>query len=368
MMQIPFLNLQLQYQNNQVAIDKAIKDVITETAFIKGKYVTNFESEFAKAYGIKHCIGVADGTSAIYIALKMLGVGANDEVITTACTWISSSETISQTGAKPVFVDIEPNYYSIDTDAIEKKITSKTKAIIAVHLYGQASNIKAIKAICDKHHLFLIEDCAQAHFAEFEGQKAGTFGNVATFSFYPGKNLGAYGDAGAIITNDDELAKKMRMYANHGALIKHEHEIEGINSRLDGLQAAILSAKLPHIHEWNNKRIEHAAYYNNLLKEVKEIVCPQTRNGSKHIFHLYVLRVKNREALQSYLKEHGVETQIHYPTPLPFLKAYQYLNHKPSDFPIAAQYQSEILSLPMYPELTKQEIEYVVTQIKNFYL
>jgi dTDP-4-amino-4,6-dideoxygalactose transaminase len=229
-------------------------------------------------------------------------------------------------------------------------------------------SIKAIKAICDKHNLFFIEDCAQAHFAEFEGQKVGTFGNVATFSFYPGKNLGAYGDAGAIITNDDELAKKMRMYANHGALVKHEHEIEGINSRLDGLQAAILSAKLPNVHEWNNKRIEHAAYYNNLLKEVKEIVCPQTRTGSKHIFHLYVVRVKKRETLQAYLKEHGIETQIHYPTPLPFLKAYEYLNHTSSDFPIAAQYQSEILSLPMYPELTKQDIEYVVAQIKNFYL
>ena len=366
-MNVPFLNLKTQYTNLKPQIDKAMADVISETAFIKGKYVDEFEKEFAKACGIKHCIGVANGTDAIYIILKMLGIGAGNEVITVANSWISSSETITQTGAKPVFVDIEPDYYCIETNLIEEKITSKTKAIIAVHLYGQANNIKKIKAICEKHNLFLIEDCAQSHFTEFNQQHVGTFGIASTFSFYPGKNLGAYGDAGAIITNDDELAKKMRMYAAHGSLVKHQHEMEGINSRLDGLQAAILSVKLPHLKKWNEQRIEHAALYTLLLKDVKEIITPAVRENSKHTFHLYVIRTKLRNELQTFLKEHSIETQIHYPSPLPFVKAYHYLGHKPNDFAVAFQYQSEILSLPMYPELKKEEIEYVVATIKYFF-
>jgi dTDP-4-amino-4,6-dideoxygalactose transaminase len=366
-MNVPFLDLRVQYQNHKTEIDQAIKNVISETAFIKGKFVEEFENNYAKAYGVKHCLGVADGTSAIYIALKMLGIQPGDEVITAACTWISSSETITQAGAKPVFVDIEPGYFTIDPAKIEEKITKSTKAVIAVHLYGQAANIKAIKSICDKHHLFLIEDCAQSHFAEFEGQKAGTFGNVATFSFYPGKNLGAYGDAGAIITNNDDLAAKMRMYANHGALVKHQHEMEGINSRLDGLQAAILSVKIPHIHQWNELRLKNALYYTELLQEVQNVICPDIRANGKHIFHLYVLRVQGREGLQLFLKGNGIETQIHYPTPLPFLKAYAYLGHKKSDFPVSVQYQSQIISLPLYPELKKEQIEFVVSKIKEFY-
>jgi dTDP-4-amino-4,6-dideoxygalactose transaminase len=366
-MNVPFLNLKAQYKNLKPNIDTAIANVINDTAFIKGKYVDQFEKEFATAYGVKHCIGVANGTDAIYIILKMLGIGTNDEVITVANTWISSSETITQAGAKPIFIDIEPDYYCIDTLKIEEKITSKTKAIVAVHLFGQSNNIKQLKAICDKHNLFLIEDCAQSHFSEFENQHVGTFGIASTFSFYPGKNLGAYGDAGAILTNNDELALKMRMYAAHGSLAKHQHEIEGINSRLDGLQAAILSAKLPHIKQWNDKRVQHAVLYSELLKDILEIKIPEVRLDTKHTFHLYVIRTLQRNALQVFLKEYGIETQIHYPVPLPFVKAYQYLNHKPADFPIAFQYQSEILSLPMYPELTNEEIQYVVSKIKEFY-
>lgn len=366
-MNVPFLDLQVQYQNHKEAIDKAIHNVISETAFIKGKYVTEFESNFAKAYGVKHCIGVADGTAAIYIALKMLGIKSGDEVIVPACTWISSSETITQAGAKPIFVDIEPDYYTIDVSKIEKAITKNTKAIITVHLYGQTSDLKRIKEICDKNKLFLIEDCAQSHFAEFEEQKVGTFGDVATFSFYPGKNLGAYGDAGAIITNDDKLAEKIRMYANHGALIKHQHEMEGVNSRLDGLQAAILSAKLPHIHKWNEQRLQNALYYNKLLSEIKELECPAIRENAKHIFHLYVVRVNRREQLQEFLKKNGIETQIHYPTPLPFLKAYEYLAHTEGDFPVASKYKDKILSLPLYPEMEKEQIDYVFNKIKEFY-
>ena len=366
-MNVPFLNLKAQYNHLKTDIDNAIQNVISDTAFIKGKYVDDFEKEFAKAYGVKHCIGVANGTDAIYIVMKMLGIGTGDEVITVANTWISSSETITQTGAKPVFIDIEPDFYCIDTSKIEEKITSKTKAIVAVHLFGQSNQIQQLKELCDKHHLYLIEDCAQSHFSEYNNKHVGTFGIASTFSFYPGKNLGAYGDAGAILTNDDELARKMRMYAAHGSLVKHQHEIEGINSRLDGIQAAILSAKLPHIKQWNEQRIQHAALYTELLKEVKELVLPAIRANTKHTFHLYVIRTKLRNELQAYLKEHHIETQIHYPVPLPFVKAYQYLNHTPTDFPIAYQYQSEILSLPMYPELSKEEIEYVVSNIKDFF-
>lgn len=326
-----------------------------------------FEKKFAEAYGIKHCLAVANGTDALYVIMKMLGIGRGDEVITVANTWISTSETISQTGANPVFIDIEPDFYGMDVSKIEEKITAKTKAIIAVHLYGQAANIKAIKAICDKYKLFLIEDCAQSHFGEYEEKKVGTFGTAASFSFYPGKNLGAYGDAGAIITDNDELAKKMRMYANHGSLVKHAHEIEGINSRMDGLQAAILSVKLSYIQKWNEKRFENAMYYTQLLQNVEEVTYPEIRANSKHIFHVYVIRAQRRAELQLFLKENGIETQIHYPVPLPFLKAYDYLLHKESDFPVASSYQSQILSLPMYPELKKEEIEYIASKIKAFY-
>ena len=366
-MNIPFLDLKKQYLQLKPAMDKAIGEVIAETAFIKGKHVHDFEQQFAEACGVKHCISVANGTDAIYIALKMLGIDTGDEVITVANTWISTAETITQAGAKPIFVDIEQEYYCIDSSGIEEKITPRTKAIIAVHLYGQSVNMTEIKALCDKHNLFLLEDCAQSHFSEFENKMVGTFGIAATFSFYPGKNLGAYGDAGAIVTQDDALAKKMRMYANHGSLIKHEHEIEGINSRLDGLQGAILSVKLPHIHNWNNTRITHAQYYTALLKDVKEITCPKVRVNSKHSFHLYVIRAEKRNELQQFLKTQGIETQIHYPRPLPFTKAYNYLNHTEQDFPVAAAYQHQILSLPMYPELENKEIEFIALKIKEFY-
>jgi dTDP-4-amino-4,6-dideoxygalactose transaminase len=366
-MTVPFLDLKKQYLSLKPALDKAWEDVVGQSAFIKGKYVSDFEKTFAAEINAKHCISVANGTDAIYIILKMLGIGAGDEVITVANTWISSAETISQAGAKPVFVDTEPNFYCIDTEKIKDKITVKTKAIIAVHLYGQAANISSLEEICKKKNLFLIEDCAQSHFTKYNNQFVGTFGIASTFSFYPGKNLGAYGDAGAIITNDDELAKKTRMYANHGSLIKHQHEIEGINSRLDGLQAAILYAKLPHIQNWNDKRRENATLYNQLLSSVKEIVCPAERKNTSHTYHLYVIRAKKCDTLKEYLQKKGIETQVHYPKPLPFVKAYARLNHSENEFPVAAAYMHEILSLPMYPELEKEEIEYVANAIKSFY-
>ncbi len=366
-MNIPFVDLKKQYQLIKSEIDLAIQSVIKETAFIKGKYVRNFEKEFAKANGVKHCISCGNGTDAIYITLKALGVELGDEVITVANTWIATAETISQTGAKPIFVDIDPDYYTIDVNKIEEKITNKTKAIIPVHLFGQPAQMDSIIDICNRHNLFLIEDCAQAHFAEWNGKKVGTFGVAGTFSFFPGKNLGAYGDAGGIITNDEELAEKMRMFCNHGALIKHQHKIEGINSRMDGIQAAILSAKLPHILKWSEDRLNAAISYNNKLEEISDIISPKIHLNVKHVFHLYVVRVSNRYELRDFLKENGVSTGIHYPTPLPFLDAYDYLNHTPKDFPVVFGYKDQILSLPIFPEITIDQIEYVVSKIKKYF-
>ena len=365
-MKVPFVDLKAQYSTIKSEIDTALQSVINEAAFIGGKYVAQFEKSYAEKYGVKHCISVANGTDAIYVTLKALGVGPGDEVITVANSWISTSETITQAGAQPVFVDIEPDYYTIDVSKVEEKVTAKTKAVIPVHLYGQPSEIDAIKQLCESNNLFLIEDCAQAHFAEFKGKKVGTFGIAGTFSFHPGKNLGAYGDAGAIITNNDEVALRARMYANHGAVQKHHHQTEGINSRMDGLQAAILSVKLSYIDVWNEKRYKNALRYTHLLKEVAGIATPGIRENARHIFHLYVIRTEKRNELQVYLKQKEIDTIIHYPTALPLLPAYTYLGHAPEDFPIASKYQSQILSLPMYPELSQQQIEYVVASIQEF--
>ena len=366
-MNIPFVDLKSQYQSIKQNIDTAIENVVTETAFIGGKYVLQFEREFATLYGVKHCISCANGTDSLYVIMKMLGIGNGDEVITVANSWISSSETISQTGATPVFVDIHPDFYSIDEMLIEAKITPNTKAIMPVHLQGQSCNMDDIMALATKHNLFVIEDCAQSHFSQFNGVNVGTIGIASSFSFYPGKNLGAYGDAGCILTNDDALAEKCKMYASHGALVKHQHQMEGINSRLDGLQAAILSAKLPHILQWTEQRITNAAYYNKVLLGIKEIVLPQVRPSSKHTYHLYVIRCQQRNELAKFLKEKGIETAIHYPVPLPEMQAYQYLGYQPQDFPVSHQYKTEILSLPMYPELAHGQMDYIAQQIQAFY-
>lgn len=367
-MQIPFVDLKAQYQSIKPEIDNAIEKVISETAFIGGKYVEDFETKFAELYGVKHVISCANGTDSLYILMKMLGVGMGDEVITVANSWISSSETISQTGAKPVFVDIDPVFYSIDESLLERAITSKTKAIIPVHLHGQMCNMKAIMAIAEKYNIPVIEDCAQSHFSVFNGKKAGTMGIAGSFSFYPGKNLGAYGDAGCIITNDDALATKCKMYARHGALKKHQHQIEGINSRLDGLQAAILSAKLPHILKWTKARIAIAALYEKALKDIPGISIPAVRPGTQHTFHLYIIRTKRRDELAAYLKEKGIETSVHYPTALPNLPCYAYLGYRPEDFPVATKYQDEILSLPIYPEMMADMVKYVAACINEYKL
>ena len=367
-MHIPLVDLKVQYESLRDQIDTAIRDIIHETAFIGGKYVQAFEKEFARANGVRYCISCANGTDAIYITLKSLGIGPGDEVITVANSWISTSETITQAGAKPVFIDIHPDYYTIDISKIEEKINHRTKAIIPVHLFGQPVEMEPIIEISQRYGLYLIEDCAQAHFAEYDNQRVGTFGIAGTFSFYPGKNLGAYGDAGAIITNDDELAIKAKMYANHGALSKHNHEIEGINSRLDGIQAAVLSVKLKYINNWNRKRYENALLYNDLLKNVSEVIKPQIHPHVKHVFHLYVIRTKKRVELIDFLSSKGISTGIHYPKALPFLEAYKRFGFKPSDYPVAYKNSKEILSLPMFPELTEKQIRYVVDTIKGFFI
>ena len=366
-MNIPFVDLKSQYHSIKENIDTAINSVIEQTAFIGGHYVKEFEKKFAELYGVKHVISCANGTDSLYIIMKMLGIGKGDEVITVANSWISSAETIGQTGATPVFVDVHPNYMSIDDDAIEKVITPSTKAIILVHLQGQACDLDKIESICKKHRIHLIEDCAQSHFSEFNGRRAGTVGIAGSFSFYPGKNLGAYGDAGCIITNDDEMAARFRMYANHGALIKHQHEIEGINSRMDGLQAAILTAKLPYILQWTEQRIKNAAIYDKHLAGIGDIETPNVRPNSKHTYHLYVIKAKRRNELMAYLKDKGIETAIHYPTALPNLPAYGHLGSKPTDFPVATALQAQILSLPMYPELEEAQIKYIADTIRSFY-
>jgi len=363
-MTVPFADLYAQYISIKESIDSAIERTIRNSSYIGGKDVKDFEAAFAAYLEMDHVIGCANGTDSIEIILKAMGIGNGDEVIVPANSWISTSEAVSSVGALPVFVDIEPDYYTINTNLIEAAITSKTKAIIPVHLYGHPAGMHAINAIAAKHQLKVIEDCAQAHGATIDGKMIGSFGDAASFSFYPGKNLGAYGDAGCMATNDAALAEKLRMIANHGQLKKHHHVIEGRNSRLDGLQAGILQAKLPHLATWTDKRIAAAAKFNELITN-KDIVLPSVKDNYKHVYHLYVIRTKNRDAVQLKLKEKGIETAIHYPVALPFLQAYANRGYTVNDFPVAAAFQNEILSLPMYAELSDEAIRYVAAILNN---
>jgi dTDP-4-amino-4,6-dideoxygalactose transaminase len=366
---IPLVDLQAQYATIKNEIDAVVSEVISQSAFIGGPYVQSFESAFAEYCGVRHCIGVGNGTDAIFIAIKALGVGDGDEVITVANSFIATSEAITQTGARVVFVDIDPKTYNIDTNKIAEKITSRTKAIIPVHLYGQPADMDPILSLAKKHNLKIVEDCAQAHGAVYKGRTIGSIGDIACFSFYPGKNLGAYGDAGAIVTNNDELAQKARMFANHGRIEKYDHEIEGVNSRLDGLQAAVLGVKLKHLEKWSESRRKNAYFYNEYLKGM-DLVTPTEIDNIKAVYHLYVVRVKRelRQGLQEHLKSKGVSTGIHYPIALPNLKAYSYLNHNRNEFPEATKASQEIVSLPIYPELTEEQIRYIADGIKKNYI
>jgi len=366
-MNIPFVDLKKQYESIKDEINAAMAEVISKTAFIGGPYAKTFESNFADFCNVKHCVGVGNGTDALFIALKAFGIGKGDEVITAANSFIATSEAITMTGAKVVFVDINPQTYNIDVNKIEEKITSKTKAIIPVHLYGQPADMDPILELAKKHNLKVLEDAAQAHGAEYKGKRIGSIGDMACFSFYPGKNLGAYGDAGAIVTNDESLAVKARMIANHGRVEKYNHEMEGVNSRLDGLQAAILNVKLNHLPDWSESRRRNAYLYNEYLRDT-ELITPVEIDNVKAVYHLYVVRVKKdtRKKLQDHLKAKGISSGIHYPIALPNLKAYEYLKHCENDFQEASKTSQEIISLPMFPELDEKQVKYIAESIKNY--
>ena len=367
-MKIPFVDLKKQYASIKDEIDASINQVLSETAFVGGPFLEKFELQFAEFCGARNCIGVGNGTDAIFIALIALGISPGDEVITAANSFIATSEAITMAGGRVVFADIDPGTYNLDVEDLERKITPKTRVIIPVHLYGQPADMDPIVEIAEKYDLKVVEDAAQAHGALYKGRKVGTLGDIATFSFYPGKNLGAYGDGGAIVTDDDEVAKKARMFANHGRAEKYNHTFEGVNSRLDGLQAAILSAKLKHLHEWTEKRRANAYLYNSYLEET-DLITPLEIDDVRAVYHLYVVRVEKnmRSALQEHLKTRGIGTGIHYPITLPNLKAYEHLGHEQSDFPKATTASQEILSLPMFPELTEEQIAYVRDSIRDFF-
>jgi dTDP-4-amino-4,6-dideoxygalactose transaminase len=365
-MAVPYADLHLQYQSIKSEIDAAVAAVIRDSAFIRGPYVDAFEREFAVAVDASHCISCANGTDALYIAMVALKVKPGDEVITTAHSWISTSAMITHAGASVVFCDTDIQTFTIDPAAIEAAITPRTVGIIPVHLYGQPADMGAIMTIARKHGLWVIEDCAQAHLARYKGQQVGTFGDAATYSFYPGKNLGAMGDAGAIVTACADLADRMAMLARHGGLVKHQHQIEGINSRLDGLQAAILSAKLPHLAQWTKARQAAAEVYDAGLNQIEDVVVPQVAADRRHVYHLYTIQHPRRDKLAAHLNANGVQTAINYPVALPFLESYRRLGHRPEQFPNAYRHQERILSLPMFAEITGEQQKTVIDLIRAF--
>lgn len=367
-MDIPLVDLKAQYESIKAEIDGAIAAVISEAAFIGGHHVKAFESAFAAFCGAKHCVGVGNGTDAIFLTLKAMGIGGGDEVITAANSFIATSEAITMAGARVVFADVRPDTCNIDPDRIGEKITGRTRAIVPVHLYGQPADMDPILRLAGKHGLKVIEDAAQAHGAVYKGRPVGTLGDAACFSFYPGKNLGAYGDAGAVVTDDVGLSAKIRMLSNHGRVDKYDHRFEGVNSRLDGLQAAILNVKLAHLPRWTEQRRANARLYGKHLAGIGGITPPAEVPGAEAVFHLYVTRVRKdaRQPLQEYLKAAGVQTGIHYPVILPGLKAYAHLRHGEYDFPEASRACGEILSLPMYPELQEHQVRYITGKISGF--
>jgi len=363
-MRVPFVDLQAQYQSLKSDLDAAVSRVLSETAFIAGKYSAAFEEQFADYLGAEHCVGVANGTDAIEIALLSVGIGPGDEVLVPANTFFATAEAVANIGAVPVFVDIDPMTYDIDPHLIEAAITPLTKAIIPVHLYGLPAEIERIVSIARKHGLKIVEDCAQAHGATYRAQMVGTFGDAATFSFYPSKNLGAFGDGGAIVTNSDEVQSLARAISNHGQLTKNRHSMIGRNSRLDGLQGAVLSVKLPHLDRWIDARRSRAELYNKLLGGTG-IVLPIEPDARRHTYHLYVVRVPERDAAQARLKEAGIDTGIHYPTALPYLEPFARRGYTPNDFPVAHEQMGRLLSLPMYAELTDEMVEHVCTTLRT---
>jgi dTDP-4-amino-4,6-dideoxygalactose transaminase len=365
---IALVDLKVQYLELKAEIDKAISDCILEDSFIKGKIVSVFENAFAKYLGTEYCIGCGNGTDALELILKSLNIGQGNEVIVPALTWIATAEAVNNVGAEPVFADIDATSLTIDVHKIVEKITKKTKAIIPVHLYGNPADMNGIIQIAKNNNLYVIEDCAQAHGAEYFGKKVGTFGIAASFSFFPSKNLGAFGDAGAVVTSSEELANSVRRISNHGQLgTRHSHSIIGRNSRLDSIQAAILNVKLPYLDKWNNNRIKASDYYRSKLSGISDLTLPATRENIKHVFHLFILLGKRREELIEVLTRNGIGTGIHYPVSLPFLEAYKYKHHNTGDFPTSERVSCETLSLPIFPEITNKQIDRICESIFEVY-
>jgi dTDP-4-amino-4,6-dideoxygalactose transaminase len=362
---VPFLDLKAQHSSIREEVSKAIQDVFDTCAFAGGPFVEKFEEQFAEFCGCKFSVGVGSGTDALWLTLLALGIGPGDEVVTVANTFIATAEAISLCGARPVFVDVDESTYTMDPQAVERSITARTRAIIPVHLFGQVADMDPIIDIARSRSVPVIEDACQAHGAEYKGRRAGSMGLAAAFSFYPGKNLGACGEAGAIVTNDSEIARKARVFRDHGQEKKYMHTVVGWNARMDGLQAAILSVKLKHIEDWNEKRRRNAGTYNELLAGLPGITLPREAHSNRHVFHVYAIRVPGRDCLKTRLGEEGVNCAIHYPVPIHLQKAYCGLGLKQGSLPIAERCAEEFLSLPMFPELKQNALEYVSDAIRR---
>lgn len=364
-MDIPLVDLKANYDSIKNEIDTTIQNVLNDTAFINGPYLEEFEENFARFCNVNHAMGTSSGTTALHLALLAANINPGDEIITVPNTFIATTETISQVGGRIKFVDVKPDTALIDVDQIKNQITPKTKALIIVHLYGQMPNMKHIKEIADDHDLFVIEDAAQAHAAEYHGHQPGYYGDVATFSFFPAKNLGCYGDGGAVVTNNDEIAEQIRLLLNHGRKQKYKHQIEGYNYRMDALQAAIINTKLTHLNKWTDQRRNHAEYYTKHLSN--SVQPPVEDKHAKHVYYMYEIQAPKRDKLRKYLKKQGIHTGIHYPIPLHLQPAYEHLHLPKGSYPVAEKLAEHILSIPMYPELTKQQQDYIIDHINKFY-
>jgi dTDP-4-amino-4,6-dideoxygalactose transaminase len=360
---VPFVDLKAQYRAIKTEIDAAISRILENSQFVLGPEVAAFESEFARYTGGAHAIGVSSGTSALHLAMLAAGIGPGDEVITVPFTFVATTAAIGYTGAKPVFVDIDPASFNMDPSRIEAAITPRTKAIVPVHLYGQPADLDPILEVARRHNLVVIEDAAQAHGAEYKGRRVGSIADMGCFSFYPGKNLGAYGEGGAVVTNNPEFVRTIRMLRDWGAEKKYLHVLKGYNYRLEGIQGAILRVKLRYLEAWTEARRAHAAQYNQLLAG-SGVGTPAAMAYGRHVYHVYAVRSKQRESLQKALQDHEVQTGIHYPIPVHLLPAYSELGHRKGDFPHSEQAADEVLSLPMFPELTPAQIETVAEAVR----
>lgn len=364
---VPFVDLKRVNSEALPEIEKKIHEIIDTSGFILGKNVKAFEQNFASFCGSKFCLGVSNGTVALELALKALGIGQGDEVITVPNSFFATSEAISLTGARPVFVDIEPEAYTIDISKLEKAVTKKTKAILPVNLYGQMSDIKILSEIAKKHGLFVVDDCAQSHGALYDGKKSGSFGDISCFSFYPTKNLGAFGEAGAVTTDSKEISGKLSLLRGHGEYPKNTHSLVGTNYRLEEIQGAVLDTKLKFLDKWNEGRRKAAKIYFELLENVKWLSLPVEKEKRKHVYHLFVIRAKNRDKLRQHLEQKGISTAIHYPTPIHLQPAYAHLGYKQGSFPVCEKIVTELVSLPIFYGIKQEEIEKVSLEIERFY-